>query len=119
MDYDRQVLETLLADRTTGRNILWGTDDYCRYEGDTDYARNSQIQIELITADYDGIIKPRTLKSRDAQKARAKDKAEVFTPAWICNAQNNLIDEAWFGYKNPFNAPNSSKKSPHEYTRST
>lgn len=25
LDYDRQVLETLLIDRTTGNNILWGT----------------------------------------------------------------------------------------------
>jgi hypothetical protein len=29
--------------------------------------------------------------------------AEVFTPLWICNAQNNLIDDAWFGRKNVFN----------------
>lgn len=116
LEYDRQVLETLLIDRTTGNNILWGTDDYCRSEEDVAHAHGSQIQTELITGENDGIIKPRTLKSRDAQKARSKDKAEVFTPAWICNAQNNLVDEAWFGYKNPFNAPNSSKKSPHEYT---
>ena len=116
LQYSRQVLETLLIDRTTGHNILWGTDDYCRSNDDTEYAHNAQIQIELITGEHDGIIKPRVLKSRDAQKARSKDKAEVFTPAWICNAQNNLVDEAWFGYKNPFNAPNSSKKNPNEYT---
>ena len=29
--------------------------------------------------------------------------AEVFTPSWICNAQNNLIDNAWFERKNVFN----------------
>lgn len=116
LQYDRRVLETLLIDRTTGNNILWGTDDYCRSEDDAEYAHNSQIQIELITAEHDGIIKPRVLKTRDAQKARSKNKAEVFTPAWICNAQNNLVDEAWFGYKNPFNAPNSSRKNPHGYT---
>lgn len=116
LEYDRYVLETLLVDRTTGNNILWGTDDYARSENDADYAHASQIRIEQITAENDGVIKPRVLKSREAQKSRSKDKAEVFTPAWICNAQNNLIDEAWFGYKNPFNAPNSSKKSPHEYT---
>jgi hypothetical protein len=29
--------------------------------------------------------------------------AEVFTPSWICNAQNNLIDNAWFGKRNVFN----------------
>ena len=113
---DEHVLEKLLLDRTTGQNILWGTDDYCQGENDTDYAHGSQIKVELITGDHGGIIKPRVMKSRDAQKARAKDKAEVFTPAWICNAQNNLVDEAWFGYKNPFNAPNSNKKKPHDYT---
>lgn len=29
--------------------------------------------------------------------------AEVFTPSWICNAQNNLIDNAWFGKEDVFN----------------
>lgn len=116
LNYDRRVLETLLIDRTTGGNILWGTDDYRRSVDDADFAHNSQILIELITGENDGIIKPRAKKSYDAKKARSKDKAEVFTPAWICNAQNNLVDEAWFGYKNPFNAPNTSKNSPHEYT---
>ena len=116
MEYDSQVLETLLIDRTTGNNILWGTDDYRRSEDDAVYAHGSQILIEHITGENDGIIKPRVMKSHATKKTRSKDKAEVFTPAWICNAQNNLIDEAWFGYKNPFNAPNSNKKCPHEYT---
>lgn len=30
--------------------------------------------------------------------------AEVFTPSWVCNAQNNLIDDAWFGKQGVFNA---------------
>lgn len=29
--------------------------------------------------------------------------AEVFTPSWVCNKQNNLVDEAWFGRKDVFN----------------
>lgn len=49
------------------------------------------------------VIMPRVLKSRDTQTARSRDMAEVFTPSWICNAQNNLIDEAWFGRKEVFN----------------
>jgi hypothetical protein len=32
--------------------------------------------------------------------------AEVFTPAWVCNKQNNLVDDAWFGSKNSFNNEN-------------
>jgi len=31
---------------------------------------------------------------------------EVFTPVWICNKQNNLIDAAWFGGTAPFNTEN-------------
>ena len=30
---------------------------------------------------------------------------EVFNPSWICNAQNNLVDEYWFGRPNVFNIP--------------
>ena len=37
------------------------------------------------------------------QAARSKDMAEVFTPAWICNLQNNLLDAQWFGRKGVFN----------------
>ena len=29
--------------------------------------------------------------------------AEVFTPSWICNAQNNLVDNSWFGTEGVFN----------------
>ncbi|MBK6397361.1 MAG: restriction endonuclease subunit M, partial [Bacteroidetes bacterium] len=37
------------------------------------------------------------------QQARSREMAEVFTPSWICNAQNNLIDNTWFGRENVFN----------------
>lgn len=43
------------------------------------------------------IIRPRCVKARAEQLRRVKDKAEVFTPSWVCNRQNNLVDEAWFG----------------------
>ncbi|MDV5114139.1 restriction endonuclease subunit M [Clostridium perfringens] len=36
-------------------------------------------------------------------KKRTRDKAEVFTPSWICNQQNNSIDDAWFGRVGVFN----------------
>ena len=34
--------------------------------------------------------------------------AEVFTPSWVCNAQNNLVDEAWFGRKDVFNVEDTA-----------
>ena len=55
------------------------------------------------------VIRPRVLKSKEQQTDRAKDMAEVFTPSWVCNAQNNLVDEAWFGRKDVFNVEDNEK----------
>ena len=55
------------------------------------------------------VIRPRVLKSKENQTDRAKDMAEVFTPSWVCNAQNNLVDEAWFGRKDVFNVEDSER----------
>ena len=95
------LLDILLADQTTKTNILWATDDYKNY-GEL-YQAQSEISVQSITGKYAGIIAPRTSKSRDLQISRTKGKAEVFTPSWICNEQNNLVDEAWFGRKDVFN----------------
>ena len=98
---DKLLLEILLKDRTTGKNIIWATDNYSHY-GEK-YAKTSPILIELITSHKGQLIKPRTEKSKAEQQKRVRQKAEVFTPSWVCNAQNNLIDEAWFGRRSPFN----------------
>ncbi|MCD8393776.1 MAG: restriction endonuclease subunit M [Bacteroidales bacterium] len=99
--HGREVLEILLLDQTTGHNILWGTDDYVdRGDG---YQANQEITIDKITGANGRVIQPRACKSAEAQKVRVRNKAEVFTPSWVCNAQNNLIDEAWFGRPNVFN----------------
>ena len=58
LNYDRNVLETLLIDYTTEKNILWGTDDYKEDEEDTAvHACNAPITIELITGKYVGSFK--------------------------------------------------------------
>ena len=95
------ILPLLLRDRTTGRNIFWATHDY-EHLG-KGYGYKDEILPELITGEHSGVIMPRVLKSRQQQTDRSKDMAEVFTPSWICNAQNNLVDEAWAGRKNVFN----------------
>lgn len=46
---------------------------------------------------------PRALKSRQQKQQRSREMAEVFTPSWICNKQNNLVDNAWFGQEGVFN----------------
>lgn len=76
-----KLIEILLTDRTSGKSL--------------------EIDIRRVV--------PRHTKARDTQKKRTKNVAEVFTPSWVCNAQNNLIDGAWFGRDNVFNT--ESEKS--------
>jgi len=101
LQMDREILVLLLKDRTTDRNIMWCTDNYKKYGSQYEY--NQPIAIHLITSRHGNIIKPRVEKSRHDQQRRIRDKGEVFTPSWICNKQNNLIDNAWFGRENIFN----------------
>jgi hypothetical protein len=98
---DEGLLRLLLRDHTTEKNILWMTDNYVALG--KGYESNSQIFIPLITGSNSEVIKPRTSKSTEEQRHRIRDKAEVFTPLWICNQQNNLIDSAWFGRNDVFN----------------
>lgn len=101
LQYNKKLLDILIKDRTTGRNIIWATSDYEEY-GDA-YGSNCEILSTLITGSKNNIIRPRAAKSRDNQINRTREKAEVFTPSWICNAQNNLVDEQWFDRANVFN----------------
>ena len=96
-----EVLEILLRDHTTQKNIFWATNNY--RELGRGYEYDSPILPELITGERGHIIMPRVKKDKLLQQMRIRDMAEVFTPLWICNAQNNLIDDAWFGRKNVFN----------------
>lgn len=98
---DRSLLEILLKDKTTGKNIIWATDNYSKY-GEL-YTSEKEIKIELITSRHGGVIKPRVEKSKEERLQRVRQKAEVFTPSWVCNLQNNLVDEEWFGRKDVFN----------------
>lgn len=95
------MLEILLKDNTTGKNIKWFTDNYEKLG----YGYNffDSIKKELITVNRGDVIKPRVEKTTEEKKIRIKDKAEVFTPSWICNSQSNLIDNEWFEYKGAFN----------------
>ena len=95
------ILEILLKDRTTGNNIIWATNDYKMYG--LDYDPKSEIKVKSITGYNTRIIQPRVTKAQQNQQMRTRYKAEVFTPAWVCNKQNNLVDNAWFGLDNIFN----------------
>lgn len=98
---NKDLLKILLIDRTTGKNIIWATDNYS--ERGYGYRRTDYITVESITGYHGNVIKPRSEKSKKEQTKRIREKAEVFTPSWICNKQNNLVDNAWFGTDFVFN----------------
>jgi len=98
---DKELLEILLQDHSSNKNIIWAIDDYKIYGNN--FSANDYITISSITGKNGNIIKPRTEKSKEEQIIRIRQKAEVFTPSWICNAQNNLIDNDWFDSNTIFN----------------
>ena len=58
--YPTRILETLLQDCTTGRNIIWADNEYeALGEG---YMGNDEITVEKITGLSSGVIKPRIAK---------------------------------------------------------
>ncbi len=107
-NWNKKILDLLLYDHTTNNNIIWGTNDY--KELGEDYHETFYITRDLITGNNSEVIQPRILKQKAEQKNRTKAKAEVFTPSWICNAQNNLVDHAWFGRNDVFNIEMEDKK---------
>lgn len=99
--YPTRILETLLQDRTTGRNIIWADNEYeALGEG---YMGDDEITVEKITGLSSGVIKPRIAKEQEHQSKRTKSRAEVFTPSWLCNQMNNDIDATWFSRRDVFN----------------
>ncbi len=97
---NKSIMDILLRDHTTGSNLLWATEDYAS-EG-AGFGLKDEIQY-LFIINQNEIIRPRYLKSQSEQRNRSRDMAEVFTPPWIVNKQNNLVDDQWFGKKGVFN----------------
>ena len=103
------LLDILLIDRTTKKNIIWATNNYSR----KGYFEKYNIYSINVIGRYNP-IKPRVEKSKLEQTKRSKDMAEVFTASWICNNQNNVIDDQWFGYIGAFNIVDGQNWAPTE-----
>lgn len=85
------LLDLLLIDRTTKRNIIWATDSY----GDrgASFAPKKQIVPDLVTGHYCLLIQPRAAKTLEEQRHRTKEKAEVFTPLKTVDQMNKLLED--------------------------
>lgn len=76
------ILNCLLKDRTTGRNIIW--------------ANGGADEREVIRKGDVKRIRPRWLKDEEARKQRTRANAEVFTPSGICKEMVEALGEAGF-----------------------
>ena len=81
-----EIIKILLKDKTTGANITWATSNYLDYG--EDFSSEAEITLDLISGKNAVVIRPRMDKAREEQSRRTREKAEVFTPSWICNMQN-------------------------------
>ena len=95
-----KLLNKILIDKTTKKNILWATDVY--KERGPLYRRDREITQQLITGHNADVIKTRARKAMEQQSKRTKQHAEVFTPLRIVQKMNDHADEMWFGYPNVF-----------------
>ncbi len=84
------VLNLLLRDHTTGRNIYWATHDYEQLGKGYEY--HSVLTPKLITDGNEMVVSPRVRKSKEQQTDRSKDMAEVFTPAWVVKKMVDYVD---------------------------
>jgi len=84
------LLNILLIDRTTKKNIIWATDSYEKFGNK--FSPDRRIAQALVTGKYNTTIQPRAAKSLEEQHQRTKDKAEVFTPLKIVNQINKNVD---------------------------
>ena len=106
----------LTGAKLTTAPVLWATDNYSengRAFGQPIWDTQKQLSRTIFRGDGHGwenfdctaadigdallhsleLIVPRKDKALAVQKLRTKEKAEVFTPSWVCNLQNNLADD--------------------------
>ena len=77
LNNERTLLEILLQDKTTKKNIIWATDDYA--ELGEPYSFKKEILPELVTGEQDSLIQPdrksTRLNSSHIQKSRMPSSA--------------------------------------------
>lgn len=93
-DYLHLLLGVLLKDWNTNKNIIWATNDYRNYG--SEYSAESEITQDTLNDLGVDLLQPRVTKSKEAQKGRTKEKAEVFTPSWLCKDMNTCCEKGWF-----------------------
>lgn len=85
-----ELLDILLFDCTTKKNIVWATDSYESLG--KEFSAQNQIKPELVTGKHYLLIQPRAAKSLAEQRKRTREKAEVFTPLKMVESMNKSLE---------------------------
>lgn len=101
----KDILEDLLNDYTTKQKLILANKQYSR----NGVNLNPKEFLTLDLLDLNLQLHDPVKKSKAIAVMRSRYHAEVFTPAWICNKQINLIDNQYLGYKNAFNTEHDKK----------
>ena len=104
-----ELLEVLLADRTTGGDIVWADSEHEALG--VGFGPDDQMSVGAVTGAFADAVLPRTGKAAVRQTLRTKVRAEVFTPSWLCNRMNNWLDTEWFGRADAFNTESADGRS--------
>ena len=83
------LLDIILEDKTTKRNIMWATDAYAE-RGEL-FERNAEITPGLVTGDNAGLIKTR------ARKAFERDNEEILLFESTTDKARERIRERLYG----------------------
>ena len=86
------VLDVLLKDHSTGKNIVWATAAYINRG--IGYESESEITPDAISKNNLGVIKTRAEKAAEEQASLTKSFAEVFTPTWVCKYMIDEVESA-------------------------
>ena len=106
---DASLVAILLADRSSGAFIRWACNAYTTH-GES-YAADQEIYPHQVH-----LIQERTRKTQEEQRDRTKKSAEVFTPAWLCNAMINARDAVYFGREEVFHRMEAPSWTPTRKT---
>lgn len=87
------LLDLLLKERTTGKNIAWASSSYEQHG--KGFNPEDEITSNKITGKHAGLIQARAEKAKEEKAALTKSHAEVFTPTWICKMMIDAADEEW------------------------